>query len=421
MGYPPDALSDILVDLPDWIKLGCGNEEYICPEKNATFPGDICPDALPDLSKHNSILAEYLREHPEVYDKYKGLKTSLGVGLAKCIKTGIDNPGHPHIKTCGLVAGDEECYELFKDIFNHVISVRHRGYPAYAKHSMEMYVSKLSETKIDPTGKYVLTTRCRTGRSLRRIPLPPATNFEQRRETERVIVKGLEKMEGELSGKYFGLHGSKSIDGVAMDKAKENDLRSKGNLFQAPDSTLLLSSGCGRHWPDARGIFHNEAKNFFVWVNEEDHMRIISMEQGDNIKAILTRLANATATIQKILKEEGYDFMHNDHLGFISSCPSNLGTGLRAGSMVKIPLFSARADFKNVCGRLGLQARGGAGVDSDSVGGIYDISNSDRLGKSVVEFCNIFIEGIAQIIKWEQALEEGKDIGEEIKKANTVA
>ena len=155
MGYPPDALSDILVDLPDWIKLGCGNEEYICPETNATFPGDICPDALPDLSKHNSILAEYLREHPEVYDKYKGLKTSLGVGLAKCIKTGIDNPGHPHIKTCGLVAGDEECYELFKDIFNHVISVRHRGYPAYAKHSMEMDVSKLSDTKIDPTGKYV--------------------------------------------------------------------------------------------------------------------------------------------------------------------------------------------------------------------------------------------------------------------------
>ena len=57
--------------------------------------------------------------------------------------------------------------------------------------------------------------------------------------------------------------------------------------------TLLLSSGCGRHWPDARGIFHNEAKDFFVWVNEEDHMRIISMEKGDNIKKIFVRFATA--------------------------------------------------------------------------------------------------------------------------------
>jgi creatine kinase len=56
--------------------------------------------------------------------------------------------------------------------------------------------------------------------------------------------------------------------------------------------------------------------------------------------------------------------MHNEHLGFILTCPSNLGTGLRAGAMIKIPLLSARKDFKEICGRLGLQARGGGGVDS---------------------------------------------------------
>merc|ERR1712166_1688638 len=77
--------------------------------------------------------------------------------------------------------------------------------------------------------------------------------------------------------------------------------------------------------------------NFFVWINEEDHMRIISMEKGDDIKAIFVRFANSTAEIQKVLKNNGYDFMHNDHLGFILTCPSNLGTGLRAGAMVKLP------------------------------------------------------------------------------------
>lgn len=93
--------------------------------------------------------------------------------------------------------------------------------------------------------------------------------------------------------------------------------------------------------------------------------------------------------------------MHSEHLGFILTCPSNLGTGLRAGAMIKIPLLSARKDFKEICARLGLQARGGGGVDSAAKGGVYDISNADRLGKSEVTLVNIFIEGAANFIKWE--------------------
>jgi creatine kinase len=48
----------------------------------------------------------------------------LGVNIGHCIKTGIDNPGHPMIKTVGMVAGDEESYTVFKDLFDPVISGR---------------------------------------------------------------------------------------------------------------------------------------------------------------------------------------------------------------------------------------------------------------------------------------------------------
>merc|ERR1712136_513058 len=149
-------------------------------------------------------------------------------------------------------------------------------------------------------------------------------------------------MTGDLQGDYFPLNGSRSYapKPTGMSVEKEESLRSKGNLFQEPDSTLLLSSGCGRHWPDARGIFHNNDENLFVWVNEEDQMRIVSMEKGDNVKRIIERFAKATSTIQTCLKAEGYDFMHSDHLGWILTCPSNLGTGLRAGAMVKVVLVS---------------------------------------------------------------------------------
>ena len=91
--------------------------------------------------------------------------------------------------------------------------------------------------------------------------------------------------------------------------------------------------------------------------------------------------------------------MHNEHLGWVLTCPSNLGTGLRAGCMVKVPKFSARSDFKAVLAKMGLQARGTAGVDSASTGGTWDISNADRIGKSEVQLVNIFIEGPNQVLK----------------------
>merc|ERR1712226_1205549 len=128
--------------------------------------------------------------------------------------------------------------------------------------------------------------------------------------------------------------------------------------------------------------------------------------------AIFQRFANATKAVQASLEGDGYGISHSEHLGYILTCPSNLGTGLRAGAMVKVPLFSSRPDFKDILKKMKLQARGTAGVDSASTGGTWDISNSDRLGYSEVQLCNLFIEGVAQVIKWEKALEAGENIDE---------
>jgi creatine kinase len=413
--YPPTGLPDSIKKLPEWIQLGCGDAEYVCAEKGASFTGGNMPASLPDLSKHSSFFKDVMAANPGLYDKLKTKSTKLGVNFGHCIKTGVDNPGHPMIKTVGAVAGDEESYELFREFFDPIISARHGGYAADAKHPTDMNPDHLSKTPIDPTGKYVLTTRCRTGRSVRGTRLPPCCSFEERRELERVIVKGLLGLTGELKGDYFPLHGSRSYAAkpTGMSEEKEEELRTNGNLFQEPDSTLLLSSGCGRHWPDARGIFHNDAQNFFVWINEEDQMRIVSMQKGDAVVEIFKRFSAATEGIQKVLKAEGYDFMHNDHLGWILTCPSNLGTGLRAGAMVKVPHVSGKADFKDTLAKMGLQARGTGGVDSASTGGTWDISNADRLGKSETQLCNIFIEGVSQLIRWEQDLEAGKSIDAE--------
>jgi len=209
--YPPKGLSEGVQKLPEWIQKGCGDEEYYCEEKGATFLASALPDKLPDLSQHNNFFSESMRANPELYDQLKDKTTKLGVNIGHCIKTGIDNKGHPMIKTVGMVAGDEESFELFAPLFDPVISARHNGFAADAVHPTDLDVSKISDTKMDPTGKYILTTRCRTGRSVRGFRLPPCCSFEERREIERVLVKGLMKLEGDLAGEYFPLAGKPNI------------------------------------------------------------------------------------------------------------------------------------------------------------------------------------------------------------------
>jgi creatine kinase len=83
-----------------------------------------------------------------------------------------------------------------------------------------------------------------------------------------------------------------------------------------------------RDWPEGRGIFHNKDKTFLTWVNEEDQLRIISMQNGGDVRAVFDRLARGIQAVgDSVKKESGKDFMLDPKYGFIHACPTNLGTG----------------------------------------------------------------------------------------------
>ena len=131
-----------------------------------------------------------------------------------------------------------------------------------------------------------------------------------------------------------------------MTEREQNQLIEDHFLFDKPVSPLLTCAGMARDWPDARGIWHNDKKNFLVWVNEEDHTRVISMQKGGNMKEVFARFCRGLQEVEKHIKAEGQGFMWNQHLGYILTCPSNLGTGLRAGVHVKLPHL-AKVIFSN--------------------------------------------------------------------------
>ncbi len=163
-----------------------------------------------------------------------------------------------------------------------------------------------------------------------------------------------------------------------------------------------------RDWADARGIFHNPSKTFLVWVNEEDELRIISMQPGGNIGEVFTRLCAGIAALEKKL-----DFIFDDQRGFIATCPSNLGTGMRASVHINLPHACKDPRFQQICDELHLQPRGADGEHSSTDGkSLFDISPLKRLGLTEVDCAKALHAGATRLIALEKELRGAAGAGE---------
>eukprot|EP01038_Epipyxis_sp_PR26KG_P014565 gene14565-19554_t len=355
--------------------------------------------------EHRSLMAKTLT--PELFNKLKEVKSSKGYTLSNVIQTGVVTP---HLGV-GCTAGDEESWELFKDLFYPVIKAWH-GYDAYTqKHPMDLDPSKLlfSDEQREMFSKYVVSTRIRAARNISGFSLPSGVTSEERAGVEKVLTDAFFWLGGELAGTYYHLG--------ELNQEQTQFLLDKGFLFQIPTAkNLLTGAGAARSWPDNRGIFYNEAQTALCWVNEEDHCRIISMENGGDIPSVFTRFCALSNALKTSAEANGTKLMWNDVLGFLGTCPSNLGTGLRASVMIYLPEFNKLMESDNheykelletVCSAFDLQPRGSAGEHSAAVGAKFDISNKQRLGFSEVELVQKMIDGVTKVIKLERQLAAG--------------
>jgi len=335
-------------------------------------------------SKHTSLMAKFLT--PELYEALKDLKTPSGFTLDAAIKSGLENPD----SGIGIYAGDSESYTTFAPLFDKIIEEYH-GFKTTDTHKSNLNPDDLDAPNPDPEGKFVLSTRIRVGRNVAGIPLGTAISDTQRDKVEKDVSTTLNSLDGELSGSYFPLKG--------MSKEVSESLILDHFLFKAGDR-FLESAGLNRNWPNGRGIYHNNEKTFLVWINEEDELRIISMQKGADIKEVFTRLTQAITAL-----EEKMEFAYSKHLGYITSCPTNLGTAMRASVHIALPKLGADMDsFKMICDKHHLQIRGIHGEHSSSEGGIYDISNKKRLGVSEVECVQDMYDGVVALIEAEKKL-----------------
>lgn len=105
-----------------------------------------------------------------------------------------------------------------------------------------------------------------------------------------------------LSIRYYPLN--------RMTDAEQEQLIADHFLFDKPVSPLLTCAGMARDWPDARGIWHNEKKNFLVWINEEDHTRVISMQTGGDMVAVFERFCTGLNKVKRPTSYFSLQFQH---------------------------------------------------------------------------------------------------------------
>merc|ERR1712022_104557 len=127
------------------------------------------------------------------------------------------------------------------------------------------------------------------------------------------------------------------------------------------------------------------------------------MGNGADIRTVFDRLCRACAHIEKVC-----EFAHDVHLGYITSCPTNLGTALRASVHIKLPLLGKdKAKFNAIADKYYVQIRGIHGEHTETDDGIFDISNKRRLGRSEKDLVQDMYLGVKAMIEAEKKLGGG--------------
>ena len=155
---------------------------------------------------------------------------------------------------------------------------------------------------------------------------------------------------------------------------------------------------------EGSGFVLSNDRNCCVMINEEDHLRIQVLLPGLEFEKVWKRADELDSGI-----ESNLDYAYDCELGFLTACPTNLGTGLRASAMMHLPglVMSKNMDkVINAINQLGIAVRGLFGEGSDASGSIFQISNQQTLGESEYAIIDRLNKTLKNIVRQENFARE---------------
>lgn len=238
-------------------------------------------------------------------------------------------------------------------------------------------------TEKGPEYDVAVTSRVRLARNFADIPFSAKMSVKHQNE----LIKRMQEIISSYStyGKlmFADMTSMQPIDRVSL---MERHLIS-------PDLAETKESG---------GAYINANENVSIMVNEEDHIRIQALFSGIQLENAY-RICN---DIDSVISEKA-DYAFDDKYGYLTSCPTNIGTGMRASVMLHLPALVMTGYMKSIlesCNKVGVAVRGIYGENSEAVGDMFQVSNQISLGRNEEETITS-IDGICkQIINREKTL-----------------
>ncbi len=227
----------------------------------------------------------------------------------------------------------------------------------------------------------VLSSRVRLARNIKGIPFPRRATDTQQQQVIDMFKNSVSDSDIKLN--YIDINSMKDYERQAITECHLISPQMMNNDVK-------------------RGVLLSDDSSVSVMINEEDHLRIQCMAPGFNLSKCFE-----VANIIDDTMEDTIDFAFDDQFGYLTCCPTNVGTGMRASVMMHLPALTISGGINSVIdslGQLGMTVRGIFGEGSKSAGDIYQVSNQTTLGETEENIIERFEQIITDVISKEKEL-----------------
>jgi protein arginine kinase len=236
-----------------------------------------------------------------------------------------------------------------------------------------------------PHDRIVMSSRVRLARNLRGLAFPGWAKKNERVKILETIMPAVSSMP-EMADSF-----SEQMDNLPP---ADKQLLVERHLISREHAAKSVGSG----------IVLNREESFCVMVNEEDHLRMQALRPGFQIREAWMAIDRFDSSLEKKL-----DFAFDPELGYLTACPTNLGTGIRVSAMLHLPGCVLDEQINPIIqsvNKLGLAVRGLYGEGTEALGNVFQVSNQMTLGETETVIVERLEKVMAQIIEHEQNARE---------------
>ncbi len=232
-----------------------------------------------------------------------------------------------------------------------------------------------------PNRQIVVSSRIRLARNLARLPFPGWAKRSERHHVLELVRPAVEALP-EMKDAYA--QNLTELTGLERQVLIERHLISREHAAKGAGSAVVM----------------NTEQTLSFMINEEDHLRMQAIRCGLQLENAYEMLDRADSALEQTL-----DFAFHDDLGYLTACPTNVGTGMRASAMLHLPGLVMSDQINkiiNSVNKIGLAVRGLYGEGTEAMGNLFQVSNQTTLGESEAKIIERLTKVIEHIIEHEE-------------------